>query len=261
MAHALVEGSLRAGTTQPRDWIIAEPNAARRRAFEPLSVPCVDHAGALAPHLAVGTQILLAVKPQSLSDAARDAAPLDLCDRVVITILAGVRTATLRAALGGRCRVVRVMPNLAAKVGQGCSAVALGAGAKAGDEALAVRLFSAVGPVVERIDEELMDAFTAVAGSGPAYVFYLAEAMTRAAVSLGFTAAAADRVVRQTIAGASALLIASRDQSAADLRSAVTSRGGTTEAACRVLDDARMMDAFVRALTAARDRGRELGGP
>jgi len=118
---------------------------------------------------------------------------------------------------------------------------------------------ASVGDVVD-VPEDLFDAFTGVAGSGPAYVFYLAEAMTRAAVEVGLDPALADRVVRGVISGSAELLARERDTSAAGLRAAVTSKGGTTAAATGSLDDDKVMDAVVRAITAARDRGRELGG-
>jgi pyrroline-5-carboxylate reductase len=256
MATALITGSLRAGILKPADWSVAEPEGARRAVLERLGLRTVPRAADLT--LGPRTQLLLAIKPQALAEVARDASSLDLKDRVIITILAGTPSERVRAVLGGAGRVVRAMPNLPATLGQGCTAVALGAGALAGDDALALRLFAAVGPVVERVEESLMDAFTSVAGSGPAYLFYLAEAMTRAAVSLGFDPGLADRVVRQVIAGSAAMLNADPERPASDLRAAVTSKGGTTEAACAVLDAARVRDAFLRALTAARDRGREL---
>jgi len=109
-----------------------------------------------------------------------------------------------------------------------------------------------------KIDESMMDAFTAVAGSGPAYVFYLAEAMTKAAVEIGFDPKAAAMIARWTISGAGALL-ESTDQPADALRAAVTSKGGTTAAAVGVLDGCEVMDAFIRAIAAARDRGVDLG--
>ncbi len=259
MARALVEGALRAGVLSAGSIIVVEPEEGKRGHFVSLGATGLARVSELAGRLGRDTQIVLAVKPQSLDEVARDAVGLELADRVVITILAGTSSARVRAALGGGVRVVRAMPNLPAQLGQGCTAVALGAGARPGDEAFAMTLFAAVGPVVERVDEALMDAFTAVAGSGPAYVFYLAEAMARAAAALGFAPDVADRVVRQVIAGSGAMLAASKDQTAGEMRAAVTSKGGTTEAACRVLDDALVMGAVVRALTAARDRGREMG--
>ncbi len=103
-----------------------------------------------------------------------------------------------------------------------------------------------------------MDAFTALAGSGPAYIFYLAEALARAGEAVGFDGATADRVARAVIRGSAELLAQARDESAGALRTAVTSKGGTTEAALRVLDERNVADAIVRAVAAARDRGAEL---
>lgn len=257
MARALFLGAVRAGVTTPGQWVIAEPDAEKRDEFGRAGASVVASARELAGHLNGGAQVLLAIKPQALWVAAPEVAPV-ASGRVVISILAGTPSAKVLAALPG-ARIVRAMPNTPAQVGQGATAIALGAGARHGDDALAMTLFAAVGPVVERVDESLMDAFTAVAGSGPAYVFYVAQAMSEAAHALGFDRAIADRVVRQVLLGSAALLAHSTDQAPAELRAAVTSRGGTTEAACRTLDEARVMDAFVRALTAARDRGRELG--
>lgn len=271
MARAIVEGGLRAGVLPPDCWRIVEPDAARRAGFERLGVRTLAHASALAGDLTPEEQLMLAVKPQSLAAAAGDLAGVDTA-RVVVSMLAGTPSPRIRAALGeagggagggagGRgegARVVRVMPNTPARLGEGATAIALGAGTRPGDEALALRVFSGVGPLVERIDEALMDAFTAVAGSGPAYLFYVAEAMTEAAVSLGFDEPGADRIVRQTLKGA-ALLLSDSQAPAPDLRRAVTSPGGTTQAATEVLDREGVREAFIRALTAARDRGRELG--
>lgn len=258
MARALISGGLRAGVLSASRTLVVEPDAIKRSELAGLGVSCVERAHELAGRLGPETAVVLAVKPQSLPEVARDLQGVQVGGRVVITILAGTPSERVRAALGGSARVVRAMPNLPAQLGAGCTAVCLGAGAREGDDALALRLFGAVGPVVERVDESLMDAFTAVAGSGPAYVFYLAEAMMRAAEALGFEASVADRVVRQVIAGSAAMLVAPGAGSAGAMRAAVTSKGGTTEAACGVLDEAGVMANFQRALTAARDRGRKL---
>ena len=136
------------------------------------------------------------------------------------------------------------------------AAVALGEGAVPGDEALAVALFDALGRTA-MVDEALMHAVTAVSGSGPAYVFLLAEAMGKAAVGLGLDAETAELLVRQTVLGAARLLDES-DEDAAALRRAVTSPGGTTEAALAVMLQRGLPDVICDAIAAARDRGREL---
>jgi len=150
------------------------------------------------------------------------------------------------------------MPNLPAKIRQGITALCAGAGTRPGDDSFAREIFGGVGPMVVTIEESLMDAFTAVAGSGPAYVFYLAEAMIQASVRLGFDEPTARDIVRETIAGAGNLL-ADSAEAPEKLRAAVTSKGGTTEAACKKLDEAGVMPAIVEAIRAARDRGREIG--
>lgn len=265
MAGAIIRGCLRAGVATAGDWVVAEPDEGKRAAFDAIGVASVASSAALADWLGPQTQVILAVKPQYFEAVARESAGLDW-GRVVISILAGTPSARIRAALGGGpgplgqggARVLRAMPNTPARIGEGATGVALGAGAREGDETEALAIFRGIGPVVERIDEDLMDAFTAVAGSGPAYLFYLAEAMTRAAVELGFEAEMADRVVRQTLRGAGALLGSDTERSSSELRAAVTSKGGTTAAATAVLEAAGVMETLGRALTAARDRGREL---
>ena len=255
MARAIIEGCVASGRFGPGDWAVAEPDGAKREAMRAIGVEVVEHARALASRIAHDAPILLAVKPQSLPEVASDLGGAGR-GRVVITILAGTPSARVRAALGGDCRVVRVMPNTPAQIGRGTSAITLGAGARAGDDALAERMFSAIGTVA-RIDESMMDAFTAVAGSGPAYVFFLAEAMVQAARRVGFEADVAEAIVRSTLSG-SGLLLEASESNAAELRRAVTSKGGTTEAALGVLDRAQVLEAFVEAIVAARDRGVQL---
>jgi pyrroline-5-carboxylate reductase len=174
----------------------------------------------------------------------------------VLSILAGAPAATVREALGGRARVVRVMPNTPALVGRGMTALAPGPETTADDRAFARAFFGAVGTVIE-IDEARMDAFTAVAGSGPAYVFLLAEALAAAGAAAGLDAADALLAARETIAGAGVLLGGSAEEPAA-LRRRVTSPGGTTVAALAVFEDAGLREIVARAVLAARDRGAEL---
>ncbi|MCL4741796.1 MAG: pyrroline-5-carboxylate reductase [Phycisphaerales bacterium] len=266
MARAIVAGALEAGVLEAGRVCAADPDAGARAWFE--SRGCAgagEGAGAVrwlervepAPGEGV---LVLAVKPQVLASAAASIAPaLAGGSRLVVSVLAGTAGARVREALGGGgVRVVRAMPNTPARVRKGITAIAPDASATDGDASLAERLFRAVGEVV-RIDERHMDAFTAVAGSGPAYVFLLAEAMVEGAVEAGLDRSTALRAVRATVAGAGALLGSGDDEPAA-LRAAVTSKGGTTAAALGVLDSAGVGDAVVRAVVAARDRGRELAG-
>lgn len=256
MAQSIIRGCMVAGITPARAWLVAEHHEAKRQVLQRMGAWVVPKAIDLAPMLTRETQILLAFKPQSLEAFGQEAKRLDM-DRVVISILAGTHSSTLRRALGGVPRIVRAMPNLPAQIGRGVTALALGAGAEPGDERVAEAIFGAVGRVVEPISEDLMDAFTAVAGSGPAYVFFLAEALIRAAEGLGFDDAMARRVVREVIAASGEMMIRTT-QLPHELRAAVTSKGGTTEAAMNVLHREEVLEAFQKALIAARDRARTL---
>lgn len=255
MGKALVAGVVKAGLVGPGSVVTVDPAA---------GVGGVTHVHRLAdagPHRD-GDAFVLAVKPQMFPtvapDLASSLATLPKSGALVVSIMAGVTSRRIADALGPRARVVRAMPNTPAQIGQGATAFALGPSASEGDAVTANTMLAALGPLVIRIDESLMDAFTAVAGSGPAYLFHLAESMTAGAIAAGFDAAAADAIVRQTLAGAAGLL-ATDKASPAELRARVTSKGGTTEAAMNVLADAKVREAVVAAIVAARDRGRELG--
>jgi pyrroline-5-carboxylate reductase len=254
MASAIVEGALRAGVLSPDQVAAVNPGEGGRARAERLGCRAFARS-ADALRALPAARVMLGVKPQKLGEAASAAQGL-ATDRCVISILAGATSASIGAALGSS-RVVRVMPNTPAKVGKGITAIANDTNATEADAAFAQALFSAVGEVVE-MPESMLDAFTGVCGSGPAYVFYLAEAMVRGAREVGFNEADADRLVRATIVGAAALLDDDRTHAPGELRARVTSKNGTTAAATDTLDDAAVMDAVARAVVAARDRGREL---
>lgn len=264
MGSAIIAGAISGGLMEPSDIGVVEPDALKRQTlFEAHGVACFGQGAAAMEWLrgresgSSAGQVLLAVKPQSLVDAMAGLTPGMERPRVVITILAGTPGSRVHSLMH-KARVVRAMPNLPMKIHQGTTAVCLSAGAHPGDDGFAMRLFGIDGQLVVRIEESLMDAFTALAGSGPAYVFFLAEAMHQAAIKMGFDPATALDVVRETVAGAAALLAESFVEPAG-LREAVTSKGGTTAAAMDVLDKAGAMETWVKAIVAARDRGRELG--
>ncbi len=255
MAQAILRGAIDTGVIQPNEILVADPEQPKRDLFQSWGANAVTNASELNDHLATNTQIMLAVKPQFLADAARDLGGA-ANGRTVISILAGSTSARIQDAVGPESRIIRVMPNLPSRIREGITAMALGAGATTGDDKFARQLFESVGDVVT-IDESLMDAFTAIAGSGPAYVFYLAEAMHRAACDIGFDNATALHIVRKTVSGAASLLNQS-DETPAELRAAVTSKKGTTDAAITSMDRAGVMAAVMAAAVAARDRGVEL---
>jgi pyrroline-5-carboxylate reductase len=201
---------------------------------------------------------VLSVKPQNMADALNSIKGSVNPDTLVISIAAGIKTGMISSVLGN-VGVVRVMPNTPALIGQGAAAL------YATDRAKPVlrkaqRIFEAVGVGVFVEDEGLIDAVTAVSGSGPAYFFLLMEEMTKAAVELGLSEDVAEKLVLQTAKGA-ALLAYERDkegETPAVLRKKVTSPGGTTEAALKVFADGDFGPLVIAALTRARDRGREL---
>ncbi len=260
MASAIIRGA--SGVLDENRVFVAEPDEARRSAFRRGFATASGAMEAMIRSEGVPGegQVFLAVKPQVFPSVADEIGRFFRTGpaRVVVSILAGTRSGVIRSAFGPGARVVRVMPNTPARIGLGMSAVCPGEGARPGDERLACRLMRTVGDVVS-IEEDQMDAFTALAGSGPAYVFYLAEAMEKAGTEVGFGPDLARRITTKVIAG-SAELLAREGGSPSEQRAAVTSKGGTTAAAVGVLDRAGVMDAFVRAITAARDRGRALSG-
>lgn len=260
MGRAIVQRAVQAETLDPARVVVVDPEPARHEPFAAIGLACARtlEAGlaALAPlEAAEPALVLLAVKPQMLPEVAAQAGGR-LRGRAVLSILAGTTTARLADALAAR--PVRLMPNTPAQVGRGITAICGGDGATEADLAAARRLFESVGRVID-LPEDLLDAFTAVAGSGPAYVFLLAEGLAAGAEAAGFDRQTALRLVRATISGAAALMEAEPETEPAELRARVTSKGGTTAAAVGVLEDRAVRDALRDAVLAARDRGRELG--
>lgn len=205
------------------------------------------------------TMIVLAVKPQMMDEAIADLGALAGADSAYLSIAAGLSTGWFRSRLGETALVLRSMPNTPAAIGKGVTALYSG-GAPQAVTALAEQLLAAIGEVVALDDEGLMDAVTALSGSGPAYVFLLAEVMTAAGVEAGLPAPLAKQLAEATVAGAGALIAAS-DEPPSQLRVNVTSKGGTTAAALAVLmADDGMGPLLERAIRAARDRSVELGG-
>jgi pyrroline-5-carboxylate reductase len=177
---------------------------------------------------------------------------------LVVSIAAGVTTGRIERELGGKVRVVRVMPNTPSLVGAGAAALAKGTHATDDDLAAAESIFGAVG-ISARVEEKLLDTVTAVSGSGPAYVFYVTEAMIKAGVAAGLDESLAKKLAVQTVYGAGKLLMESGEEPAS-LRRKVTSPGGTTEAALKVMSERKLEEIFAEAIKAAEKRSRELSG-
>ena len=205
--------------------------------------------------------LVLAMKPQNLDEAAAGLVPMASRDTLVVSILAGKTIANVAARLPQAKAIVRAMPNLAAAVGRGMAVLAANAAATPGQRAAAEALFAATGRVEWLAGEELIDAATAVSGSGPAYVFYLAEALAGAGAALGLPAEVATRLARATVEGAGELLFQCPESTVAELREDVTSRGGTTAAALKVLMAQDGLAPLIeRAAKAAKQRAAALSG-
>jgi pyrroline-5-carboxylate reductase len=247
MGEALLGGLVARGWAAASSLGVVEPSPARREALAS-AVPGV----VLLDAPVVGVDALVAVKPDVVPAVC---AGLDVPR--VLSIAAGVRCARIEAAIGAPVPVVRAMPNTPSLVGEGAAAIAPGAHAGPSDLAWAAGILGAVGTVVE-VGEDDLDAVTGVSGSGPAYVFLLAEALRDAAIAEGLTPDVAGSLVAQTLRGASILLAAS-DESAEQLRSNVTSPNGTTAAGIAVFEAGGFRALVADVVHAAVVRSRELG--
>ncbi|MBU4286019.1 MAG: pyrroline-5-carboxylate reductase [Verrucomicrobia bacterium] len=206
-----------------------------------------------------GAQIVvLAVKPSVMAEVAPEIGVALAPGALVISIAAGISTRRLEQRLPKGTRIVRVMPNMPALAGAGVSVYCLGSRATEDDARLVESLFQSVGVVV-RLDEKHLDAVTALSGSGPAYVFFLAEFMMQAGCEMGLDHATAKTLTLGTIRGA-ARLLEETGQEPEELRRRVTSKGGTTAAAFEVLEVGRVRETFIKAIRAAQKRSRELSG-
>jgi pyrroline-5-carboxylate reductase len=204
--------------------------------------------------------IVIAVKPQAAAEVVPAAALLVGPSSVVVSIMAGQRLASLERALPGRTAVIRTMPNTPAAIGRGITVAVANAHVSAQQRDLAGRLLGAIGTVEWVADEALLDAVTAVSGSGPAYVFLLAETLARAGAAAGLPPDLAGRLARATVAGSGELLHRS-PLDAETLRRNVTSPGGTTAAALEILmGESGLAPLMQRAVAAATQRSRELAG-
>jgi len=234
---------------------IIEPFAPAREKLSTLNV--VVHESANREAIEGADAVVLAVKPQVLKDVCGELLP-HLRGELIVSIAAGTRAGTISRWLGGHGRIVRTMPNTPALIGQGITGLYAPPTLTSADVATATALMQSTGPVIRVETEAMIDAVTAVSGSGPAYVFHFIESMLAAAQSVGFGAGDAHTLVLATMKGATALAEAS-DESPGVLRERVTSKGGTTAAALAVIGERGVQAAYVDAVGAARDRGAELG--
>jgi len=258
MAEALIKGILAAKVCGPENVFVSDIRAERLNFLaKEYSVQTVDNNATLAGKVDI---LVLSVKPQNMTEALQSIKSAVGTDTLVISIAAGIKVADIAAVLGER-PIVRVMPNTPALIGEGASALFANDKAKSMLEE-AKSIFSAVGQAVVVDDEDLIDAVTAVSGSGPAYYFLLMEEMIKAAGKLGLAEDAAKKLVLQTAKGAALLAVEAErgGENPSQLRRKVTSPGGTTEAALKVLAEGKFGPLINTAIKRARDRSRELSG-
>jgi len=252
MGETVLSGLLRAGWNSDR--IIATDRRTERQveleAKYGITMMTNEEAAAKAD------TVILVVKPQDMRDLLTEIAPVVSSSTLIVSLAAGVDTASIEERLPTGTPVVRVMPNTPAQVDEGMAAISAGAHSDEEHLARVSELMSATGRVVT-VPERYQDAVTAISGSGPAYLFFVVEAMIEAGVHLGLPRDTATELVVQTMLG-SAKLLRETGEHPTVLRERVTSPGGTTAAAIRQLEDHKVRAAFITAMESARDRSRDL---
>ncbi|MDP8978180.1 MAG: pyrroline-5-carboxylate reductase [Actinomycetota bacterium] len=256
MGEALLKGLLRSGWVAPGQVRCTVRHAEHaQRLAAAFGVRADTDSVAAAAEADV---ILVTVKPQNMRALLTEIAPKVHAGQTVVSVAAGVPTTVIERLLGSDVPVVRVMSNVPVQVDEAMSAIAPGRRAEAGHMAVAEQILGHVGKVVH-VEEEHLDAVTALSGSGPAYVFLLAEAMIDAGILLGLSRDVATQLVVQTMVG-SAKMLGDTGRHPVELRESVTSPGGTTISAIRVLEQERVRAAFLNAIEAAKLRAGELAG-
>ncbi len=254
MGEALLSGLLRSGLGTDQLMITERRPERAKELSDRYGVDVVDNVEAAS----LAQTLVFVVKPQDMAALLGEISAAMRPDALVVSLAAGITTEFLEAHLPDGTPVVRVMPNTPALVDEGMAAISGGQHCDDAHLAEAESLLSAVGKVV-RVAEKHQDAVTAISGSGPAYIFYVVEAMIEAGVLLGLPRATANELVVQTLVGAAQMLKETGEHPTV-LRENVTSPAGTTVAALRQLDDHKVRAAFLSAMEAARDRSSELAG-
>jgi pyrroline-5-carboxylate reductase len=255
MGETLLSGLIRAGR-HPETLLVVEKRPERVTELEErYGVEVVDTVGAARR----AETLALVVKPQDMSDLLAELAPHVRPGQLVVSLAAGITSGFIESLLPEGVAVVRVMPNTPALVDEGMAAISAGSHCDEQHLLEAESLLASTGKVM-RVPEKQQDAVTAISGSGPAYLFFVVEAMIEAGVHLGLPRSTSTELVVQTVVG-SAKLLRETGEHPTVLRERVTSPGGTTAAAVRQLEDHKVRAAFLTAMEAARDRSRALAEP
>lgn len=256
MAEALMSGMLQEGLFVPSQITVTNRSDQERLSF--LSEHYhVNFTYDMKELIEQATIIILAMKPKDVTDGVNRIAPYIKENQLVISVLAGISTSKITSLIGKEVPVIRAMPNTSATIGKSATALSKGEFAKSEHLETAKTLFETVG-IVTTVEEHDLHAVTGLSGSGPAYVYYLVEAMERAASEVGLDQEVAKDLILQTIIGAAEMLKSSSKQPST-LRKEVTSPGGTTEAGIKVLEEFNYQDAMVSCIKRATARSTELG--
>lgn len=255
MGSALITGILSKGLVPAGNVTVSDVAKERR---EDLKKTCGVNANDDNKKTVKGADIvILAVKPQIMAEVLQEAAGFVDTKKLIISIAAGISTQYIEGYLTKGARVIRVMPNTPAMIGEGATALTGGANATEEDMALALHIFEAVGIAVA-VKEDLMDAITGLSGSGPAYGFVIIDAFASAGVNMGLSRDVALKLAAQTILGAAKLCLRG-DKHPAELRDMVTSPGGTTIAGLKAMEEGKLAATLMAAVEAATLRAKELG--
>jgi pyrroline-5-carboxylate reductase len=259
MAEAIVRGLLSAGLAEPsRITMLNRSNAARLAELEErYGVRTAADEAAKEQALRGADVIFLCMKPKDAAEALRSLSPLLRDGQLLVSVIAGLSIAAIERLVGRRLPIARTMPNTSSTIGLGATGISFNGAASDEHRELVLNMFRAVG-MAEVVDESLIDAVTALSGSGPAYLYYMMEAMTDAAVSLGLPADTARALTVQTVLGAAKMVLETGEEPAV-LRRGVTSPGGTTQAAIETFERLDFRGAVGQAMRRAAERAAEMG--
>jgi len=259
MAEAIVRGLISAGLAEPADIVMFNrANAARLNELrDRYSVRIAADDKAREQALREADVIFLCMKPKDAADALRRLSPVLRDGQLLISVIAGLSIAAIEQLIGRRLPIARTMPNTSSTIGLGATGISFNDAASDAQRALVLNMFRAIG-IARVVDESLINAVTAVSGSGPAYLYYMMEAMIDTAVSLGLAEDTARALTVQTVLGAAHMVLETGEEPA-ELRRKVTSPGGTTQAAIETFERLDFRGAVGQAMRRAAERAGEMG--
>jgi len=258
MAEAIISGALENGALKKEE-VYATNHSNKNRLQQLEELYGIGTGYELAELLKESEVIILAMKPKDAEAGLKMIRPYVSSSSLVISVLAGIPIHFIERELGTACAVIRAMPNTSAAVSKSATGIALNEHVTDEQKQIALALFSSIG-MAKIVDEQQLDAVTGLSGSGPAYIYYVVEAMEKAAEEIGLEKEVSKPLIIQTLLGAAEMLSVS-DGKARELRKAITSPGGTTEAGIKVLEDHKIQETFIECIKEATAQSKRLGAP